>query len=140
MWMLVRRLRERGVTIILTTHYIEEAEDMADRIGVIHNGEILLVEEKETLMRRLGRKQLVIHLDEPLAELPPGLGDRALALTEGGSLLVYTFDGQEEDSGIAGLLRDLMDRGIGFRDLRTSERSLEEIFVSLVEESAGETR
>jgi ABC-2 type transport system ATP-binding protein len=143
MWMLVRRLRERGVTIILTTHYIEEAEDMADRIGVIHNGEILLVEEKETLMRRLGRKQLSIHLNAPLAEIPPELSDPSLGLADDGATLVYTFDGQEEDNGVADLLRRLLDRGVDFRDLRTSERSLEEIFVSLVqeraEERAGET-
>lgn len=136
MWGLVRRLRERGVTIILTTHYIEEAEEMADRVGVIHKGRILLVEEKETLMRRLGRKQLGIHLKVPLAALPTELGINGLSLEDDGATLVYTFDGQEEDTGIAGLLRRLGDHGIDFRDLQTSERSLEDIFVSLVEEHA----
>ncbi len=133
---LVRRLRERGVTIILTTHYIEEAEEMADRVGVIHKGRILLVEEKDTLMRRLGRKQLVIHLKAPLAALPADLASKGLGLADDGATLVYTFDGQEEDTGIAGLLRQLGEHGIDFRDLQTSERSLEDIFVSLVEEHA----
>jgi ABC-2 type transport system ATP-binding protein len=136
MWGLVRRLRERGVTIILTTHYIEEAEEMADRVGVINKGRILLVEEKDTLMRRLGRKQLVIHLKVPLAALPPELASKGLGLADEGATLVYTFDGQEEDTGIASLLRRLGEHGIDFRDLQTSERSLEDIFVSLVEEHA----
>ncbi|GGK17579.1 ABC transporter ATP-binding protein [Salinarimonas ramus] len=132
MWQMVHRLRARGVTIILTTHYIEEAEEMADRVGVINKGEILLVEEKTTLMRKLGRRELTLHLREPLAALPDGVAGPALTLAEDGRSLTYVFDSQSEDTGIAGLLRSLAEAGIEVRDLATSESSLEEIFVSLV--------
>jgi ABC-2 type transport system ATP-binding protein len=132
MWEMVRGLRASGVTIILTTHYIEEAEEMADRVGVINNGEIILVEEKATLMRKLGKKQLRIHLANPLTVIPEGLAGYPLDLTSNGCELVYTFDTQGEDNGIASLLRQLHERGIDFRDLHSSESSLEEIFVSLV--------
>jgi ABC-2 type transport system ATP-binding protein len=132
MWEMVRALRESGVTIILTTHYIEEAEEMADRIGVINKGEIILVEDKKTLMQKLGRKQLTLHLQHPLERIPQELAHRNLELSADGSTLVYTFDSQHEATGIAGLLRQLNDLGIDFKDLQTSESSLEEIFVSLV--------
>jgi ABC-2 type transport system ATP-binding protein len=132
MWEMVRGLRERGVTIILTTHYIEEAEEMADRIGVISKGELILVEEKAALMRKLGRKQLSLQLQEPLAALPDGLGAFQLELANEGQELVYTFDTQADHTGIAELLRELSKRGIDFKDLQTSQSSLEEIFVSLV--------
>jgi ABC-2 type transport system ATP-binding protein len=132
MWAMVRRLRDSGVTIILTTHYIEEAEQMADRIGVMNHGEIVLVEDKRTLMRKLGRKQLTLQLRSPLAAIPPGLAGRPLALSADGLQLVYTFDAQGETTGIASLLRQIRDQGIDFRDLHTSESSLEEIFVNLV--------
>jgi ABC-2 type transport system ATP-binding protein len=132
MWAMVRALRESGVTIILTTHYIEEAEEMADRIGVIRNGEIILVEDKAVLMRKLGRKQLTLHLQSPLAAIPPQLADKQLQLSAGGNDLIYTFDTQAESTGIASLLRRLNEQGIEFKDLHTSESSLEEIFVSLV--------
>ena len=132
MWEMVRGLRESGVTIILTTHYIEEAEEMADRIGVISNGEIILVEDKDVLMRKLGKKQLTLHLQEPLVALPADLADYQLELAKDGHELVYTFDAQSEDTGIAGLLRRLSAAGLDFKDLRTEESSLEEIFVSLV--------
>jgi len=134
MWKLVRRLRDGGVTIILTTHYIEEAEEMADRVGVIHKGELIVVEEKATLMRKLGKKQLTLHLLEPLASLPPGLADWALALKGDGRDLEYTYDVHEEQNGIPALLRRLDDLGIGFKDLETGQSSLEDIFVSLVTE------
>jgi ABC-2 type transport system ATP-binding protein len=133
MWNMVRRLREQGTTIILTTHYIEEAEEMADRIGVIHRGELVLVEDKAALMRKLGRKQLALSLQAPLAALPEALADLPLELSEDGGTLTYTFQVQEgERTGIATLLRRLADHGIDFRDLHTSESSLEEIFVNLV--------
>ena len=132
MWQMVRRLRESGTTIILTTHYIEEAEEMADRIGVISKGQIILVEDKDVLMRKLGKKQLTLHLQEPLSALPADLSDYQLELANGGAELVYTFDAQSEDTGIAGLLRRLSAAGVDFKDLRTEESSLEEIFVSLV--------
>jgi ABC-2 type transport system ATP-binding protein len=132
MWEMVRSLRESGVTIILTTHYIEEAEEMADRIGVINKGEIILVEEKHELMRKLGRKQLTLHLQSPLQSIPEALAGRNLELSADGNDLIYTFDAQREATGIAGLLRQLNDLGIDFKDLRTNESSLEEIFVSLV--------
>ena len=132
MWEMVRGLRESGVTIILTTHYIEEAEEMADRIGVISKGQIILVEDKDVLMRKLGKKQLTLHLQEPLNALPADLSDYQLELANGGAELVYTFDAQSEDTGIAGLLRRLSAAGVDFKDLRTEESSLEEIFVSLV--------
>jgi ABC-2 type transport system ATP-binding protein len=132
MWEMVRGLRERGVTIILTTHYIEEAEEMADRIGVINHGELIVVEDKAELMRKLGKKQLTLHLQEPLSRIPEGLGAYDLMLASDGADLVYTFDAQAEATGIAELLRELSRRGIDFKDLRTEESSLEEIFVSLV--------
>jgi ABC-2 type transport system ATP-binding protein len=132
MWEMVRGLRESGVTIILTTHYIEEAEEMADRIGVISKGEIILVEDKDVLMRKLGKKQLTLHLQEPLAALPSGLSDYQLELAADGAELVYTFDAQAQDTGIAALLRQLAAKGVDFKDLQTKESSLEEIFVSLV--------
>jgi ABC-2 type transport system ATP-binding protein len=132
MWNMVRGLRESGVTIILTTHYIEEAEEMADRIGVIRKGEIILVEDKIQLMRKLGKKQLTLHLQNPLQALPPELQSDRLHLSADGTELVYTFDAQGEHTGIAGLLRRLGEHGIDFKDLQTTESSLEEIFVSLV--------
>ncbi|WP_257386508.1 ABC transporter ATP-binding protein [Tahibacter caeni] len=132
MWAMVRGLRERGVTIILTTHYIEEAEEMADRIGVISKGEIILVEEKTRLMRQLGKKQLTLQLQSPLAAIPPELAGEPLELSADGNELVYTFDTQSERTGIAGLLRRLAEHGIDFKDLHSSESSLEDIFVSLV--------
>ena len=132
MWEMVRRLRETGVTIILTTHYIEEAEEMADRVGVISRGELLLVEEKTALMRKLGKKQLFLHLQTPLEAVPSQLSDWPLELSEDGQTLAYTFDAQAEETGIAGLMRRLSEAGIDFKDLRTQESSLEDIFVSLV--------
>jgi ABC-2 type transport system ATP-binding protein len=132
MWQMVRNLREAGVTIILTTHYIEEAEEMADRIGVISNGELIVVEDKHVLMRKLGKKQLTLQLQEPLAVLPDGLAGFNLEITGEGHALVYTFDTQQEQTGIATLLRRLNEHGIDFKDLHSSESSLEEIFVSLV--------
>ena len=134
MWEMVRNLRESGVTIILTTHYIEEAEEMADRIGVIRKGEIILVEDKDVLMRKLGRKSLTIQLREPLAAIPAGLEGFALELAADGHRLVYGFDTRSEDSRIADLLRRLHDAGVDFSDLNTEESSLEDIFVSLVRE------
>ena len=134
MWALVRRLRESGVTIILTTHYIDEAEEMADRIGVIHKGQLIVVEEKIKLMKKLGKKQLTLNLQEPLATIPAGLGEWRLALKNGGSELEYTFDGDEERTGIPALLRRLAELGIGFKDLNTRQSSLEDIFVGLVNE------
>ena len=132
MWQMVRALRERGTTIILTTHYIEEAEEMADRVGVINRGELVLVEDKATLMRKLGKRQLAITLQSPLDAVPAALADRPLALGEGGHSLVYTYDVQGEDTGIAPLLKALAEQGIEFKDLHTSESSLEDIFVDLV--------
>jgi ABC-2 type transport system ATP-binding protein len=132
MWEMVRALRASGVTIILTTHYIEEAEEMADRIGIINKGEIILVEDKTLLMRKLGRKQLTLHLQHPLTSIPPALANRQLELSADGNELTYTFDAQREATGIAGLMRQLNELGIDFKDLHTSESSLEEIFVSLV--------
>ncbi|BCT92528.1 ABC transporter ATP-binding protein [Lysobacter helvus] len=132
MWRMVRALRERGTTIILTTHYIEEAEEMADRIGVIRKGELILVEDKQTLMRKLGSKQLAIQLMSPIEKLPESLADLPLALSEDGLSLVYSFDTQADDTGIAPLLRRLHDQGIDFKDLHSSETSLEDIFVRLV--------
>jgi len=132
MWQMVRGLRERGVTIILTTHYIEEAEDMADRIGVINNGELVVVEDKATLMRKLGRKQLTLALQAPLERIPAELSGLPLELSDDNQSLVYTFDTQSEETGITDLLRRLGAQGIDFKDLHSSESSLEEIFVSLV--------
>ena len=136
MWAMVRRLRDSGVTIILTTHYIEEAEEMADRIGVIRKGELIVVEPTRTLMQRLGKKELAIHLQQPLSVLPAALADLPLALEDDGHRLVYTFDAQATDTGIAPLLRRLGEQGIDFKDLQSRESSLEEIFVSLVQETA----
>jgi ABC-2 type transport system ATP-binding protein len=132
MWAMVRRLREGGVTIILTTHYIEEAEEMADRVGIINKGELILVEEKSTLMRKLGKKQLTLELPAPLAAVPEGLGDYSLELAGGGNRLVYSFDANSEQSGISGLLRRLDEVGVEFKDLHTEQSSLEDIFVELV--------
>jgi ABC-2 type transport system ATP-binding protein len=132
MWEMVRGLRESGVTIILTTHYIEEAEQMADRIGVISRGEIIIVEDTAVLMEKLGKKELTVHLHNPLERIPPELAGRPLALSPDGTELVYTFDSQASRTGIAGLLRQLGELGIDFKDLHTTESSLEEIFVSLV--------
>ena len=134
MWELVRTLRETGVTIILTTHYIDEAEQMADRIGVISKGEIILVEGKVELMRKLGRKQLTLQLLHPLEALPPALSAYALELSGGGNDLTYTYDAQQEQTGIAALLDDLDRTGIHFKDLQTRQSSLEDIFVSLVKD------
>ena len=132
MWQVVRDLRASGVTIILTTHYIEEAEDMADRVGVINKGEIVLVEEKAELMRKLGKKQLILHLQKKLDAVPAALAAHALTLSAGGSDLVFSYDTQLERTGITTLLGDLNRAGIGFRDLRTEQSSLEDIFVGLV--------
>ena len=132
MWNIVRRLRDSGVTIILTTHYIEEAEEMADRIGVISKGEIILVEEKAALMAKLGKKQLTLHLQQRLAQIPDKLAGRNLVLSADGNELTYTFDAQSEQTGIADLLRQLSEYGIDFKDLSSSQSSLEEIFVNLV--------
>ena len=134
MWEMVRRLRERGVTIILTTHYIEEAEEMADRVGVINKGEIVLVEEKAALMAKLGKKQLTLELRTKLERVPPELSSEPLELRHGGAQLVYTYDTQGEETGIPSLLRRLADSGIEIRDLQTKQSSLEEIFVSLVKD------
>ncbi|WP_448659750.1 ABC transporter ATP-binding protein [Sphingomonas sp. CJ99] len=134
MWRLIGRLRERGTTIILTTHYIEEAEEMADRVGVINKGELLLVEEKSALMQKLGKRELAVTLAEPLAAIPGELADWPLELAEEGSLLRYRFDGQAERTGVPSLLRAMTDAGIGFTDLETSKSSLEDIFVDLVEQ------
>jgi ABC-2 type transport system ATP-binding protein len=132
MWGVVRRLRESGVTIILTTHYIEEAEQMADRIAIISKGELILVEDKATLMRKLGRKQLTLHLHTRLDAVPAELAAHRLALGNGGSELVYTYDTRGERTGITALLADLGRAGIRFRDLHTTQTSLEDIFVDLV--------
>ncbi|HYO93093.1 MAG TPA: ABC transporter ATP-binding protein [Polyangiaceae bacterium] len=132
MWEMVRALRASGVTVILTTHYIEEAEKMADRIGVMSKGEIILVEDKVQLMRKLGKKQLTLSLQAPLERVPPELASPNLELSPEGTALVFTFDTQAEESGLGRLLATCTQLGIGFKDLRTSERSLEDIFVSLV--------
>ncbi len=137
MWAMVRRLRENGVTIILTTHYIEEAEEMADRIGVINKGEILLVEDKAVLMKKLGKKQLTLLLQHPLGAVPADLAGYALELSTDGGQLVYTFDAQSEHPGVPDLLRRLDEHGIQFKDLQTRESSLEEIFVNLVSGRGG---
>jgi len=140
MWRMVRKLRDDGVTIILTTHYIEEAEEMADRIGVISKGELIMVEDKRVLMRKLGKKQLTLTLQEPLATVPEALADLPLELASDGAALVYTFDTQREDTGIATLLERLGEHGIDFKDLHSSESSLEDIFVSLVHGGRREAR
>ena len=132
MWRLVRTLQDQGVTIVLTTHYIDEAEEMADRIGVINKGEIILVENKAELMRKLGRKQLTLQLQDALERVPPALAGYGLTLANGGSELVYTYDTQDSRSGITALFDDLNAAGIVFKDLQTTQSSLEDIFVSLV--------
>ena len=132
MWALVRRLRDDGTTIILTTHYIEEAEEMADRVGIINRGELILVEEKDALMQKLGRKILHLQLSEPLAEIPSALGDWDLALSDEGRVLTYEFDAKSERTGIPSLLSAMRDAGIAFKDLDTKQSSLEDIFVGLV--------
>ena len=132
MWQMVRGLRDSGVTIILTTHYIEEAEEMADRIGVINKGELIVVEDKAGLMRKLGKKQLSLQLRHRLEEIPAELGAYPLELCDGGHSLVFTFDSQGGDTGIAAVLKRLGELGIDFRDVHSSESSLEDIFVSLV--------
>ncbi len=136
MWRLVRELREGGVTVILTTHYIEEAEEMADRVGVINKGELILVEEKETLMRKLGRKRVTFQLKEPLAALPPALASFDLELGSGGTALTYAYDAKAEHTGVNRLLDALHAAGIAFSDFETKQSSLEEIFVGLVKEQA----
>ena len=135
MWQIVRGLRDSGVTVILTTHYIEEAEEMADRIGVITKGELILVQDKVELMRKLGKKQLTLELQKPLDALPPSLSRYQLELRPGGSTLVFTYDTQAERTGITALLSDMREAGIGFKDLATSQSSLEDIFVDLVRQS-----
>ena len=132
MWELVRALRAKGVTIILTTHYIEEAEEMADRVGVISKGELILVEEKTELMKKLGKKELTLQLAEPLAAVPEGLAEWNVELADEGNELRYVFDGKAERTGIPSLLRRMSDLGIAFKDLNTHQSSLEDIFVSLV--------
>jgi ABC-2 type transport system ATP-binding protein len=132
MWALVRRLRDQGVTIILTTHYIDEAEEMADRIGVVNHGELIVVEEKARLMKKLGKRQLTLTLQDPLAAVPPELAEWQLAVKGNGHELELTFDAAQEQTGIPALLRRLEQLGINYRDLSTRESSLEEIFVSLV--------
>ncbi len=142
MWKLIRKLRENGTTIILTTHYIEEAEEMADRVGVIDKGELLLVEGKAALMKKLGKREMDIALVEPLAAIPPDLAEWHLSLEDEGERLRYTFDAQAERTGIPSLLRKLGELGIAFKDLDTSKSSLEDIFVGLVErrDDAGEAQ
>jgi ABC-2 type transport system ATP-binding protein len=132
MWEMVRKLRASGVTIILTTHYIEEAEEMADRVGVITKGELVVVEEKTALMQKLGKKQLTLQLQEPMAAIPEALAEWHMELKNDGYDLIYTFDGKAERTGIPSLLRKLSDLGIAFKDLNTSQSSLEDIFVSLI--------
>jgi ABC-2 type transport system ATP-binding protein len=134
MWAQVRRLRDSGVTVILTTHYIAEAEEMADRIGVISKGKLILVETKSALMKKLGKKLLTLHLQEPLTAIPEGLSEWGLSLNNGGGDLEYTFDASQEHTTIPALLRRMGELGIGFKDLNTRQSSLEEIFVSLVSE------
>ncbi len=135
LWEMVRSLRANGVTIILTTHYIAEAEEMADRIGVINKGEIILVEEKDALMQKLGQKQLILQLQSKLEAIPGELARHPLTLAAGGSELVYTYDAQAERTGIASLLSDLRDAGIRFKDLQTTQSSLEQIFIGLVRQT-----
>jgi len=136
MWNMLRRLRDGGVTIILTTHYIAEAEEMADRIGVINKGEIILVEDKTALMNKLGKKQLTLSLQNPLSGIPAALAEYPLTLSADGKVMIYTFDAQQEHTGISELLRQLDRHGIDFKDLHSSQRSLEEIFVRLVREGS----
>jgi ABC-2 type transport system ATP-binding protein len=136
MWRLVRSLRDAGVTIILTTHYLAEAEEMADRVGVIHKGELILVEDKEELISKLGKKRLTLLLETPLAQIPRALAAYPLALAADGTELVYTYDRSGEEGGVTALLRDLADAHVAFRDLQTEQSSLEDIFVSLVRGAA----
>ncbi len=140
MWALVRGLRDQGVTIILTTHYIEEAEEMADRIGIVSKGELILVEDKVTLMRKLGKKQLKLHLAEPMTRVPAELGQWQLTLTPAGDELEYSFDASGERGDIPALLRRMGELGIAYKDLNTRQSSLEDIFVSLVSDRAGALR
>jgi len=133
MWSLVRRLRDAGVTVILTTHYIDEAEEMADRIGVLHRGRLVVVEEKQALMRKLGKKQLMLQLREPIDRVPAPLARYGLERAAAGDELVYTYDARREDTGIPALLAALDEAGIPLRDLRTEQSSLEDIFVQLVQ-------
>jgi len=135
MWDVVLALRSSGVTIILTTHYIQEAQTMADRVGIINDGEIILVEEKRELMRQLGKKQLILDLQKPLDEIPPELGNYSLERADGGDQLIYTYDTQAERTGITSLLQSLNEAGIRFKDIHTTQSSLEEIFVDLVKKS-----
>jgi ABC-2 type transport system ATP-binding protein len=137
MWQLVRQLRETGVTIILTTHYIEEAEEMADRVGVIRKGRIILVENKVELMQKLGKKQLTLHLQQPLASVPASLAGFGLALSADQRALTYTYDTRSETLDMVGFMRSVADAGISFTDLQTEQSSLEDIFVSLVHEEAA---
>ena len=138
MWNLVRQLRESGVTIILTTHYIEEAEEMADRVGVISRGELIVVEEKTALMKKLGKKELTLNLAEPISEVPPELAEWNVSLKADGHELLYVFDANAERTGVPSLLRRMSDAGIAFKDLNTKQSSLEDIFVSLVHREKGE--
>jgi ABC-2 type transport system ATP-binding protein len=138
MWEVVRALRASGVTIILTTHYLREAEDMADRIGVINKGELILVEDKQELMHKLGKKQLTLQLPQSLDAIPPSLSRHDLRLANGGSELIYTYDSQGQRTGITGLLTDLAAAGVGFKDLDTTQSSLEDIFVDLVRRNREE--
>jgi ABC-2 type transport system ATP-binding protein len=135
MWNLVRELQASGVTIILTTHYIDEAEEMADRIGVINRGEIVLVDEKTELMRKLGRKQLTLHLEHPLDDVPEALSAYHLEIADNGAALIYTYDGHSDRRGITALLQALPEAGIRFKDLHTTQSSLEDIFVTLVRDA-----
>ena len=137
MWRLVEELKEQGVTIILTTHYIEEAEEVADRVAIINQGKILLVEEKEQLMKRLGKKELIVELQDPIAAIPDKLTDRDLILSEDGLKLTYSYDAKQEKTGITALLSDISDAGLRLKDLQTHTSSLEEIFVSLVNEGSA---
>jgi ABC-2 type transport system ATP-binding protein len=137
MWEVVRALRAAGTTIILTTHYIEEAEEMADRVGVINKGEIILVEDKVELMRKLGKKQLTLQLDEPLAAVPPALAAYHITLAADGHELVYSYDTRSGRTGITDLLDELQRAGIRFKDLQTTQSSLEDIFVDLVRNDRG---
>ncbi|HSI04863.1 MAG TPA: ABC transporter ATP-binding protein, partial [Myxococcota bacterium] len=134
MWAMVRKLRESGVTIILTTHYIEEAQEMADRIGIINKAKLLFIEDKAQLMRKLGKKELAMQLQAPLTAVPEALAGRKLTLGDGGNSLIYTYDSNAADTGIAGLLDEVERSGIVFTDLRSRESSLEDIFIDLVKE------
>jgi len=140
MWALVTQLRERGVTIILTTHYIEEAEEMADRVGVINRGELILVEDKHELMKKLGRKELHLQLAEPLEAVPAALAEWNLDLSSDGKQLTYVFDGKAERTGIPSLLGALRDNGVAFKDLDTKSSSLEDIFVGLIHQGNADAR